>query len=536
MAALVLNSTAIPMAMAMAMAMAIEAAASSPIYLIVQAIVLLLATICVATWIWRWLLSTDSSCRGPPRWPLVGSYFEVRSNKRRIHDWVTEYAKLYKTFELRIGGTRMIHTADPIIVEYILKTKFVNYPKGKETLARQSDFLGEGIFNSDGEAWKRHRKIASYEFSSRKLRDFSSNIFKKNAIRLADILDSAVKSKQEVELQDLFMRTTLDSICELGFGLELGSLSSPLPEVPFANAFDRVAEAIAHRSLDLFWRIRRALRLGYEKGLQDYIRLLDAFTFKVIQQRKASIEQGNKNNEENTREDLLSRFMRFRDQDGEVMYKDKDLQDSILNFVLAGRDTTAITLSWLVYLLCNNPHVVDKISAELTSVVGDTKNVNISEFCVLLTPEHVDELHYLHAAVNEALRLYPPVPRDGKDALNDDVLPDGTKVKAGDRILYLPYSMGRMEFLWGNDALKFKPERWFKDNEFQSESPYKFSVFQAGPRMCLGKDSAYLQLKITAAVLIRFFQFKLVPNHTVHYRLGMVLQMINGIKVFVSTC
>ncbi|KAJ7541906.1 hypothetical protein O6H91_10G081600 [Diphasiastrum complanatum] len=123
MAALVCNSIAIPMPMTM------EATASSPISLIAQAIVLLLATICVATWIWIWLLSTDSSYRGPPRWPLVGSYFEARSNKRRIHDWVTDYAKLYKTFELRIGGTRMIHTADPIIVEYILKTKFVNYPK-----------------------------------------------------------------------------------------------------------------------------------------------------------------------------------------------------------------------------------------------------------------------------------------------------------------------------------------------------------------------------------------------------------------------
>ncbi|KAJ7200081.1 hypothetical protein O6H91_Y496400 [Diphasiastrum complanatum] len=94
--------------------------------------------------------------------------------------------------------------------------------------------------------------------------------------------------------------------------------------------------------------------------------------------------------------------------------------------------------------------------------------------------------------------------------------------------------MGRMEFLWGKDALKFKPERWFKDNKFQSESPYKFTAFQAGPRTCLGKDSAYLQIKITAAILIRFFQFKLVPDHKVFFRLRMVLQMIDGVKVFVS--
>ncbi|KAJ7539386.1 hypothetical protein O6H91_11G090200 [Diphasiastrum complanatum] len=419
---------------------------------------------------------------------------------------------------------------DPILAQSIV------HHKGKEPRERQYDFLGDGIFNSDGETWKRHRKLASYEFSSRKLRDFSSMIFKKNAIKLADILDSAAKSEREVEIQDLFMRTTLDSICELGFGLDLGSLSPSLPEVPFANAFDRLSEAIAHRSLGLFWRTRRALRLGYEKELQKCITELDDFTYKVIQQRKKVIEEANKNNEENTREDLLSRFMNFKGQDGEDTYKDKDLRDSILNFVIAGRDTTAITLSWLVYLLCNNPHVADKISAELKSVLGDTKDVSIREFCELLTPECVNELHYLHASVNECLRLYPPVPRDGKVALKDDVLLDGTKVKAGDRLVYVPYSMGRMEFLWGKDALMFKPERWFKDNKFQSESPYKFTAFQAGPRTCLGKDSAYLQIKTTAAVLIRFFQFRLLPNHRVYYRLGMVLQMINGIKVFVSRC
>ncbi|KAJ7568899.1 hypothetical protein O6H91_01G052200 [Diphasiastrum complanatum] len=403
-----------PMAMAMAMAMAMEQAASWPIAVIAQAIILLLATIYLAPWSWRWALcmfATDSSYRGPPRWPLFGSYFEVKSNQSRIYEWITGYTQLYKTFEYSYGGTRIIHTADPINVEYILKTKFVNYPKGKETLERQHDFLGDGIFNSDGETWKRHRKIASYEFSNRKLRDFSSKIFKKNAIRLADILNSAAKSNEEVELQDLLMRTTLDSICELGFGLELGSLSPLLPQVPFANAFDRVSEAIALRSWNLFWRTRRALRLGHEKELQNCIEQLDAFTSKVIQQRRKVIEEANKNNEENTREDLLSRFMSFRGQDGEVTYRDKDLRDSILNFVIAGRDTTAITLSWLIYLLCNNPHVVDKISAELTTVLGDKKNVNIWEFCELLTPENVEELHYLHAAVNEALRLYPPVPR-----------------------------------------------------------------------------------------------------------------------------
>ncbi|KAH7300165.1 hypothetical protein KP509_24G047700 [Ceratopteris richardii] len=143
--------------------------------------------------------------------------------------------------------------------------------------------------------------------------------------------------------------------------------------------------------------------------------------------------------------------------------------------------------------------------------------------------ETLSTMHYLHAALTETLRLYPAVPRDGKVAAGDDTLPDGTRVKQGDRVSYVPYSMGRMEFLWGKDALTYNPDRWLKDGVFQPESPFKFSAFQAGPRICLGRDSAYLQMKMTAALLLYFFRFCIVPQHVVRYRV-----MANGLFVNIS--
>ncbi|KAG0512538.1 hypothetical protein BDA96_10G022700 [Sorghum bicolor] len=94
----------------------------------------------------------------------------------------------------------------------------------------------------------------------------------------------------------------------------------------------------------------------------------------------------------------------------------------------------------------------------------------------------------------------------------DDTLPNGYRVVKGDGVNYMIYAMGRMTYLWGKDAEEFKPERWLVNGVFQQESPYKFAAFnlnQAGPRICLGKEFAYRQMKIMAATLLHFFRFKL---------------------------
>lgn len=116
-------------------------------------------------------------------------------------------------------------------------------------------------------------------------------------------------------------------------------------------------------------------------------------------------------------------------------------------------------------------------------------------------------MNYLHAAITESLRLYPPVPVDTMSCVEDNVLPDGTFVGKAWGISYNAYAMGRMESIWGKGCDRFDPERWIDETNggFRGENPYKFPVFHAGPRMCLGKEMAYIQMKsIVAAVLDRF--------------------------------
>ncbi|MCO5549972.1 hypothetical protein L7F22_003449 [Adiantum nelumboides] len=468
----------------------------------------------------------------PKTWPLVGAQVEAFRNFHRLHDWVLSFfSPSHRTVKLSMVSNSVFFTVDPRNVEHILKTNFPNYPKGEEAHRALYDFLGDGIFISDGETWKKHRKVASLEFSNRKLRDFSTDAFREDALHLVEILDSAATSQKTVDLQDLLMRMTLDSICKVGFGVHIGSLTPALPDVPFGKAFDRANEIAITRLFNPSWKLKKALNLGNERVMKQEMEVVNSFTTNVIKRRRAELEGKNEG-----RPDLLSRFMAYNTGQPDA-FDDKELRDAILNFVIAGRDTSAITLSWFIYCVCNHPHVADRVFEETVEVLGlqeRTQTYSFEDVADRISYETVSKMHYLHAALTETLRLYPAVPRDGKLVAGDDVLPDGTHVKRGDRIAYVPYSMGRMEFLWGPDALTYNPDRWLQDGVFQQESPFKFASFQAGPRVCLGKESAYLQMKMTAALLLFFFTFHIVPDHVVKYRVMLVMPMANGLRVQVS--
>ncbi|KAI4340720.1 hypothetical protein MLD38_025530 [Melastoma candidum] len=143
-------------------------------------------------------------------------------------------------------------------------------------------------------------------------------------------------------------------------------------------------------------------------------------------------------------------------------------------------------------------------------------------------------MDYLHAAISEALRLYPSVPIDHKEVVEDDVLPDGTVLKKGMKVLYMIYAMGRMEAIWGKDCREFRPERWLQEGRFKSESAYKFAAFNGGPRICLGKDFAYYQMKFVAASILYQYRVEVVEGHPIVPKLALTMYMKHGLRVRLS--
>ncbi|CAA6658744.1 unnamed protein product [Spirodela intermedia] len=498
------------------------------------------ATIALGLLVWvvihRW---SQRKKKGPKTWPLIGATIEQMVNYERMHDWLAGYLSESRTIAVPMPFNTYTYISDPSNVEHVLKTNFANYPKGKAYYSYMEVLLGDGIFNADGEMWRTQRKTASFEFASKNLRDFSTKVFREYAVRLSEILCLASSHQRQIDMQELLMRMTLDSIGKVGFGVEIGTFSPDLPENQFASAFDAANIIVTLRFIDPFWRVKRLMRMGSEALLCRSIKIVDGFTYDVIRKRKAEIERAHKEagTKDKVKDDILSRFIKLS-KDPSSNLTEKNLRDIVLNFVIAGRDTTATTLCWFIYMIIAHSHVAEKLYSELVEFEQDRareENARVVQFSGFLNYDSLMRLSYMHACITETLRLYPAVPQDPKGILEDDILPDGTKLRAGDMVTYAPYAMGRMEYNWGKDAPSFRPERWLKDGVFHGVSPFKFTAFQAGPRICLGKDSAYLQMKMTLAILCRFYAFSLVPGHQVRYRMMTILSMAEGLKVTVST-
>ncbi|KAH9761803.1 cytochrome P450 704B1 [Citrus sinensis] len=452
----------------------------------------------VLSWILLIHWWSQKNQRGPKTWPFVGAAIEQLMNYDRMHDWLVNYLSELKTVVVPMPFTTYTYIADPANVEHVLKTNFANYPKGETYHSYMEVLLGDGIFNVDGELWRKQRKTASFEFASKNLRDFSTKVFREYSLKLSSILTQASCHNQEIDMQ-------------VGFGVEIGTLAPNLPDNRFAQAFDTANIIVTLRFIDPLWKIKRFLHLGSEALLDKSIKVIDDFTYSVIKRRKAEIQEARETSDgTKIKYDILTRFIELS-EDPESNLTDKSLRDVVLNFVIAGRDTTATTLTWGVYMAMTHNHVAEKLYSELKAFEADRAK---------------EEKASLVQYDKEDLESFNQ--RDPKGILEDDVLPDGTKVKAGGMVTYVPYSMGRMEYNWGPDAASFKPERWLKDGVFQNASPFKFTAFQAGPRICLGKDSAYLQMKMALAILCRFFKFKLVPDHPVKYRMMTILSMEHG--------
>ncbi|KAD5961282.1 hypothetical protein E3N88_12755 [Mikania micrantha] len=463
--------------------------------------------------------------------PVVGPITSQLVHFRTLYDHMTSLARKYPTFRFVTPSHSEVYTADPVNVEYILKTNFANYTKGEYNIGIMKDLFGNGIFTVDGAKWRHQRKLASFEFSTKVLRDFSSVIFKSNTVKLVKKISLLAAAGNPMNLQDLLMKSTLDSIFKVGFGFDLDTLSgSDEASNRFMKAFDDSNGLVYWRFVDLSWRVKRVLNIGSEAALKENIRIIDDFVYELIKNKREQMK--NENLYVRDKEDILSRFLIESENNPENM-NDEYLRDISLSFVIAGKDTSANTLTWFFYLLCKHPLIQEKIAEEVISATDADNHTSVDDFAQMLTDCALEKMHYLHASLSETLRLYPAVPLDGKSAEQDDVLPDGFKIKKGDGVGYMAYPMGRMTYIWGEDAEDFRPERWLNNGVFQPESPFKFTAFQAGPRICLGKEFAYRQMKILAAFLVYFFKFKLVDeNKEAKYRTMFTLHIDNGLHLY----
>ena len=396
------------------------------------------------------------------------------------------------TFTSYNFGFPMIITKDPENIKALLATQFNDF-----SLGRRYDFfkplLGKGIFTLDGEGWKHSRSMLRPQFAREQIAHVKAlephfQLLKKHITK---------NKGQFFDIQELFFRFTVDSATEFLFGESVSSLKDESigynqDEFDFAGrkdfpeAFNKSQIYLSTRSLlqNLYWLVN-------PKDFQNCNAIVHKFSdYYVNKALNATPEELEKNSGYVFLYELVKQT-----RDPQV------LRDQALNILLAGRDTTAGLLSFAVFELARNPQVWKKLREEIIERYAD----GVTE----ISFETLKQCEYLKAVINETLRLYPSVPRNGRFANKNTTLPRGggpdgmspILIKQGQAVMYSIYSTQRDPKYYGKDADVFRPERWFEPET--RKVGWAFLPFNGGPRICLGQQFALTE---ASYVLVRLAQ------------------------------
>ncbi|KAL1824808.1 hypothetical protein ACET3Z_011586 [Daucus carota] len=477
----------------------------------------------------------------PWNWPFVGMvpYMIKKFMVQDPHQsGSADLAQAGGTFLLKgpwFANMDMLFTTHPGDVRYILNEKYEIFNKGSEFKVI-FDVLGDGIFNADGHSWRSQRRHAQGLFNHHRFRHYLMRTSREKIEKgLLGIMDHVSEEGYVVDMQDVFQRLSFDTTCRFVTGFDPMSLSTEFPEVPFSKAMDDAEEVIFLRHIVPLplWKLLRWLNIGFERKMREAQKILDDVVYAYVSRKRAELrteEVKSHEKEDEAGVDLLTLYLTEEDMSLELK-SDKFARDIVLNHMIAGRDTTSSALTWFLWLVITHPEVKAKIREELQAHIPP----NETQTRRLFSEEELSNMTYLHCALSEALRLYPPVPFQHKEATKADVLPTGHRVHPNLRVMIPLFSMARMVSVWGKDCSEFKPERWISaDGSSKHVPPYKFVSFNAGPRTCLGKNVAYYQLKLVAAALIHNYSFHLVEGHVATPGLSMILYMKHGLKVSVK--
>ena len=452
-------------------------------------LVLLVLTVSSLLFVIGFTWSLAASCPkipyGPKWQPFLGSTVEFIRNFDRIDDWIYDGTKKYGEFKhawgaslLTVGQFKggMLVLVTPEEVKHVLKDNFENYEKGALVHDNFQEFFGDGIFASDGAAWKFHRKVAANMFSTKLLIE-GTEVAIDQAKKMMSLLDQKATRGEAIDLQPVFYAFTMDTFCSIAFGVELDSQTKPHA---FAKAFDVVQELSARRFQVPFWKIGRLLQTKAERELKQHVAIIDNFAKTIIEGRRRTLnDKGSK-----LGVDLVTRFLQRAEQNNEKI-DTKTLRDIVLNFIIAGRDTTAAALTWAIYELSRAPQAIAVIRNELAKFVpSGTSILDLpkDEVFNILSRGMVET----KSVVLEVLRLHPSVSIDIKTSIKADTLPSGIHVPATCGVVYSPYAMGRNPELW-RDPLKFDHTRFMqlaakteKDGS-RAKSPRRLSVYRPTP-------------------------------------------------------
>ncbi len=357
--------------------------------------------------------------------------------------------------------------------------KFIKAPVYRTLLSR---FLGNGLLTSEGDFWRRQRKLSQPAFHHKRIQAYAQT--------MVDYTQQMIQEWQNGQVHDVnhdMMRLTLSIVAKTLFNADVNDSANRV-----GDALTVLLEVTNERTRSLIQAIPEWLPTEANRQAGKAVRDLDEIVMGIIEQRRKSGEDTG---------DLLSMLLIAEDDDGKHM-TDKQLRDEAVTLVLAGHETTANALAWTWYLLSQNPEVEAKLHAELDRVLGGRAP----------TLEDLRHLEYTDQVIKESMRLYPPIPTFARQA-KEDITIGGFFAPKGTIISISPHIVHR-DPRWYPEPDTFQPQRFSKENE-KLLPKYAYIPFGGGPRICIGNTFAAMEASLLLATMAQHYRLKLMPGQDV---------------------
>ena len=432
---------------------------------------------------------------GPKGLPLLGNALQFRSPSLHLEleAWAAQYGSYY---QLRAAGRRILVVSDHQVVASVLRDR----PAAFSRTARLREIgqemgLKPGVFSAEGEDWMRQRRMVMAGFDPGHVRAYYPALVKV-AQRLVTRWTQAAHRQETIVLQSDLMRYTVDTIAGLAFGAEVDTLGADGDVIQ--QHLDKVFPALFRRITAPIplWRIfpSRADR-ALVRSMVEVNKAVDNFIAQARLQMQAEPQRYTQP------QNLLEAMLAAADRPDSGL-SDAQVAGNVMTMLLAGEDTTANTIAWMIYLLWTHPEALAKACDEVRSKVRDCQQPSMDE---------VADLEFIEACIHETMRLKPVGPQLPLQA-NADVLVGDVQVPRGTIVINLLRRDSVREDLVPQ-ASRFEPERWL-----QSDNPAKRSStpFGAGPRICPGRYLAMLEMKIAMTVLLGHFDIDYVGTADGH--------------------
>ena len=444
-------------------------------------------------------LRPAASLPGPRGIPVLGNALQVAPERfhLQLEQWARDFGPYYK---LKLGKQLALVVGDHEVVAAVLRDRphgFRRTPRVREVGMEMG--LLPSVFGSEGEDWQRQRRMVMASFDPGHVKRYFPALLKV-AGRLAGRWAKAAQANAEIDLQADLMRYTVDTIAGLAFGSEVNTLESDADVIQ--QHLDKIFPAL-HRRMFAIVPTWRYVRSAADKRLAHSVAEVRAAVDGFVAQARARMLADPTLRDKPA--NLLEAMLAAADQPGSGI-SDINVAGNVFGMLLAGEDTTANTLAWMIHLLWQNPLALARATEEVRRVLAGSSAITLDQ---------MDKLDYVEACAHETMRLKPVAPVNSVQALRDTVVGD-VQVHTGMLVMCLTRRDGVAD-AHVPQADQFLPERWLPGAagtaaQMTAGARRTSMPFGAGPRICPGRYLALLEMKVAIATLLSHFDIARVST------------------------